>query len=93
MSHTQTRWEVGTTYNVIEDAYVPVITKEARDIAILETAYGDADEHAAIIVNAVNSYQAMKEALELMLYEPMSERAVDKAKQALTLANGGSTHE
>lgn len=44
---------------------------------------------AALIVKAVNAFEPMKRALLALLHEPMSERAVDQAKRALTLAEGG----
>lgn len=45
-------------------------------------------EYAREIASALNSHAAMKEALIALLHEPMSERAVDRAKRALAMAEG-----
>ena len=61
MSYTKGEWEVGTAYNQIEDAYVPVVTVEARDIAILETFYGDAEENAQLIASCPDMLEALED--------------------------------
>lgn len=58
-------------------------TELVKPIAVCPTP-----EYAREIASALNSHAAMKEALIALLHEPMSERAVDRAKRALTLAEG-----
>lgn len=44
----------------------------------------------ASIAPILNSHEALIEAIEALLYEPMSERAVDQAKKALKMAKKGA---
>ena len=94
MEHTKIPWRfqmLGSEGGRIYPDYGD-IRERGKFIAIVNGRNTQEDNlNGDLIVKAVNSYQAMKEALELLLHEPMSERAVDKAKKALTLANGGQT--
>ena len=47
-----------------ERTYFPVITFEARNIAVVEAYYGDGAANAALIVRAVNAHEALVTACE-----------------------------
>lgn len=87
--HTPTPWRQWKSMN---DGSINISNEHKEYVALLgtpgevEAARIQAD--AALIVRAVNAHEAMKTALLALLYEPMSERAVDKAKHALALAEG-----
>lgn len=86
--HTPTPWVSIQKWNP-DECYIVAAQGSMQPIATVH-AHRDGDIHtnAALIVKAVNSYATMKGALVALLHEPMSERAVDKAKRALTLAEG-----
>jgi len=50
-----------------ERTYFPVITFEARNIAVVEAYYGDGAANAALIVRAVNAHDALVEDLEYIV--------------------------
>jgi hypothetical protein len=52
---------------VESDGESPVITFEARNIAVVESYYGDGDANAALIVRAVNSHDKLVEVCEKFL--------------------------
>ena len=91
MSHTPTPWKRGQEGNL--RIYGP--DGQGEDSGLVLTVHRARD--MGFVLCAVNSHQAMKEALESCLevvgsWDEEPEWAL-QAKKALTLANGGSTDE
>ncbi len=63
--HAPLPWEVGGgPYDEKLGTYPPIITSECRDVATLETYYGDQEANAAFIVRAVNAHAQLVAALK-----------------------------
>ena len=75
---------------VEHDGESPVITFEARNIAVVESYYGDGDDNAALIVKAVNAHDALvaalKDCADFMGSVAGTERVSDSFKAALRTA-------
>ena len=100
MNHTPTPWthqtpKFGESITIITDMCTPLGHIYVKDTS--KRAYEEANANAAFIVQAVNSYQAMREALQKLLtttelnldeLEQETQEALAQAKAALALADG-----
>ena len=86
-------WAVEHDGESDERTCFPVITFEARNIAVVEAYYGDGAANAALIVRAVNAHEALVTACEAGLADltgPQTltkKQACDLLRAALALAH------
>ena len=94
MNHTPTPWE-------FDDVWALIKGPEGEEVAAIHAGHSERKQaerftglaNAELIIQAVNSYQAMKEALESTLVSTVNGNAIpvlvrEAMVQALILANG-----
>lgn len=108
MSHTPTPWysaKFETNNPEEERIYIQHKNLVVAEVVHADMEWEEYEDNAELIVQAVNSHQAMKEALEriansivfvmdakpLKKFAPAFQAIIDETEKALLLANGGTS--